>query len=400
MLTRPAYSLLFAAFFLLQGCEVIRGPVTTADASTSDGAIDVDLGDGAPPGPVNEPPERIAGMVLAHIDDDEDADASDDGARGYGTELADQALARLGEIGTNAISLSSFALLDTRCDTNVRPEFDALGQENEASLLRMAEQAHARSISVLLSPTLWINDGTWRGELGRCDDGTRWTDSEWRAFFESYAAYVVRAARIAQEASIEILSLGLELKTMVQQHPEYFRELAALVRSVYSGRLTYSANWDGLDQLSFGDALDYVGVNAFYPLTGDSEASAETLRAGAERVATELAEISRANGRPILFTEVGYKSCPDSTIEPWLWPEDPTSSCRGRVDEEHQAIAYRAIFESFWDQEWFAGMFWWKTFTDLQDRDQERFPPQEPPFGYDPLGKSAETVLREYYGAL
>jgi hypothetical protein len=57
-----------------------------------------------------------------------------------------------------------------------------------------------------------------------------------------------------------------------------------------------------------------------------------------------------------------------------------------------QATAYRALFETFWNEPWFAGGFLWKWFDSHAERggpDNTRFTPQNKP---------AEEVIREWYG--
>jgi hypothetical protein len=40
--------------------------------------------------------------------------------------------------------------------------------------------------------------------------------------------------------------------------------IIADVRKVYAGPLTYSANWDDVEENALYAALDFVGINAFY----------------------------------------------------------------------------------------------------------------------------------------
>lgn len=45
------------------------------------------------------------------------------------------------------------------------------------------------------------------------------------------------------------------------------RRLIRQIRRVYHGPLTYAANWSGeYKQIRFWDALDYVGIQAYFPL--------------------------------------------------------------------------------------------------------------------------------------
>jgi hypothetical protein len=103
---------------------------------------------------------------------------------------------------------------------------------------------------------------------------------------------------------------------------------------------------------------------------------------------TELEALSRRWGKPIIFTEIGYRSLDGANMAPWDWQAE------GKVDLQEQADCYRAFFETFWKRyDWFSGVFWWYWETDpeqggLQDTD------------YTPHGKPAEAVLQEFFGAV
>jgi hypothetical protein len=44
--------------------------------------------------------------------------------------------------------------------------------------------------------------------------------------------------------------------------------------------LTYAANWDKYDQVSFWDELDFIGIQAYFPLTDQTNPSAEEIKKG------------------------------------------------------------------------------------------------------------------------
>jgi hypothetical protein len=46
--------------------------------------------------------------------------------------------------------------------------------------------------------------------------------------------------------------------------------------------------------------------------------------------------------------------------------------------------------ETYWKEPWFAGMYWWKWFSDPSDRGRNADP-------HSPHGRLAETVLRRWY---
>ncbi len=177
------------------------------------------------------------------------------------------------------------------------------------------------------------------------------------------------------------------MKTVTARDEAPVEGLIAQARQRYEGKLTYSANWDEIEQVEFWPRLDFVGINAFFPLTDKTGATPADLRAGAVALAEELARLQRGWGKPVLFTEVGYKSYPDAAIRPWEWPQDVDPA---DVDEAYQAAAYEAIFAALWERPWFAGMFWWKSFTDLHAREEE-------PWGFTPIGKQAQDVMARRY---
>ena len=59
----------------------------------------------------------------------------------------------------------------------------------------------------------------------------------------------------------------LPAKGMRDFLPEECRRRSYLIekiRAVYSGRLLYSANWNGLNGVAFWEDLDYAGLNGYF----------------------------------------------------------------------------------------------------------------------------------------
>ena len=81
--------------------------------------------------------------------------------------------------------------------------------------------------------------------------------------------------------------------------------------------------------------------------------------------------------RPILFTEFGYRSVDYSGKEPWK--SDRSMSI---VNLEAQVNTTQALFETFWNEDWFAGGFIWKWFHShdkVGGEDNHQFTPQNKP---------------------
>lgn len=254
----------------------------------------------------------------------------------------------------------------------------------DAHLINAIRQAHDLGFGVMLKPHIWLRqktDDAWRGNIGMNSEG------DWRLWFENYERFILHYARMAEREHVEILCIGVELaRTMKEREPDW-RTLIDRVRQVYHGPLTYAANWWGeYDEIHIWDALDYVGINAFFPLSEDSSPDLATLRTGARRVADQVELVHLATGRPVIFTEVGYKSVRGSTVRPWEW----TRRFEPAVDTNLQSRAYRAVLEALWERPWFCGMYWWKWHSDMAHGG-----PTDGDF--TPRRKPAEGILSEWY---
>ena len=211
-------------------------------------------------------------------------------------------------------------------------------------------------------------------------------------------------ARLAQEVDARVLVLGSELSRVARERPTLWHDLAGAVRAEYDGDLTYAANWnDDLSEIPFWDVLDYIGVQAYFPLSGNDDADNEgvgndasrggdlpltrqQLARGWDAHAEMLADISRAADRPVLFTEIGYRSAPDAASAPWRWPEDAETE---PPDPEMQAACYRAFFHRLGDAPWLGGAIVWKWHPE---------PEGKRPVGFTPQNKPAEEILRQGFG--
>lgn len=103
-----------------------------------------------------------------------------------------------------------------------------------------------------------------------------------------------------------------------------WRRVIQEVRGVYSGALTYAANFDQYAQVGFWDALDAIGVNAYFPLRGTLDSSRveqlePTFVESWRRILGGIDEVraEQKPGAPVIFTELGYTRWRGSTIQPW-----------------------------------------------------------------------------------
>ena len=266
-----------------------------------------------------------------------------------------------------------------RLNTRSVMGFGAFWGESDDGLTLTTRLAHADRIHVMLKPHLWLRHGEW------CGDIRMRTEEDWAKWFRNYTGFIVHYAELAEREKIEMLCIGAELKNTSARERDW-RGVIAAVRRVYHGRLTYAANWDGeIDSVAFWDALDAIGVQAYYPLSDRPEPGVAELRDGWRKWTPGLEASARRWDRPVVFTEVGYKSCRGTAKEPWEW--DPS----GPVDLDLQSRCYEALRQELWSRPWFAGLWLWKWSPDY---DRAGGPGDQ---DYTPERKPAEQVIGKWY---
>ena len=304
---------------------------------------------------------------------------------GYGSAAYDRTLAEAQATGATWVALTPFGRVADLGGTGVDFTFEAPYEENRRAVARAVAMAHARGMRVMLVPHLWVETGDWRALIDP-ESEAGWT--QWAA---SYSRFVKAWAAVAEASHAEMFSAGVELRSWVTTaHGPSFTRLLRELRRVYHGLLTYSANWDDVDEAVVLGDLDVIGINAFYPLADAPGASEASMVERARAVRERVHELSSNWGKPVLFTEVGYTTRANPALRPWEWPDSMTHV---RVDEAAQAAAYRALLEPMLDEPNFAGFFVWRVYADPDDTSQEA------PWGFSPRGKEAEAVVRDAFAA-
>jgi len=306
--------------------------------------------------------------------------------RGYGSEAYGRALDEAVAMGATWVSLTPFGRVGNLRSTQISLDFEAPFEENRRNILEGIHMAHQRGLNVLLVPHLWTESHEWRAEI---DPGS---DEGWATWSESYERFLLTWAEVAREGSAEMLSVGVELRSWVTTpRAASFFPILAKVRGVYPGLLTYSANWDDVDETLILQAIDVIGLNAFYPLADEPSVPLHVLLQGGERVAARLERLATTERKPIVLTEIGYKTVASPAVKPWIWPEDMEEVV---LSQQDQAEATFALVRPLLDKPWFSGFFVWRLYADPDDVSQE------PEFGFSPRGKLAERVVRDAFAAI
>jgi hypothetical protein len=178
---------------------------------------------------------------------------------------------------------------------------------------------------------------------------------------------------------------GVEFVHTTRTHPEAWRILIRDLRQLYSGPVTYAANWgEEFEKLAFADELDAVGINCYYPLAATDSATDTELRAAFDKVCDMIGAQATRWNKPILFTEIGFRSI----VSPWKHPHaEPEND---RVNHAHQARCYQVVTDALQGRDWCRGIYWWKWPSYLGYT-------AEDPQCYAPLGKPAEGIISAFY---
>jgi len=254
--------------------------------------------------------------------------------------------------------------------------------EKEEGVRETIRLAKAANINIVLKPQVYI-PRSWTGDLD-FDSNESWENWE-----RDYTKYAMTFAKIAQEMEVPVFCIGTEFKISVKKREQYWRKLIKEVRSVYKGKLIYAANWDEFPDVPFWDALDYCGINAYFPLIDTKTPSKEALIKAWLPYKKAIREFYNKTKKPIVFSEFGYLSVDGCAYNTWELEGKIRSLA---INEQAQANAIDALFETFWKEPYWYGGFIWKWFPNMHGG--EGYNARD----YTPQGKVGHEVLKEWYG--
>jgi hypothetical protein len=139
----------------------------------------------------------------------------------------------------------------------------------------------------------------------------------------------------------------------------------------YTGKLIYAAAWNGASEgatdseynhITWWDAVDVIGVDAFFPLTQNADIGVNDLvnawngkgldLQGQGDIVGNLATIASTFGRPVLFTAAGYKSATGAN-------GDPLGAPSTSPDQFEQLNDMQALLQAFSSTPYWDGVLWY-----------------------------------------
>lgn len=304
------------------------------------------------------------------------------------------------QINNNWIALTVFEYQSSPASWDIAPNTTGTNPLNgqvwsttstEEDIREGARQARTYNMQIMLKPQIDLYTGEWRASI---------TPDAQGVWFRTYAAMMMKYARLASDLHIEMLCIGTEY--VVATQPKFsaqWRALIGTLRQIYSGSLTYASNWNGANaygvvtpefqQVEFWNELDVIGVDTYFPLTHSSEDSLPDYQTALDRAIRSSQAIGATSfryGKPVVITEIGIQSVKGALAAPWDYSLG--ASPGAVIDNTVQEFYYSVMIDALGKQSWCSGMFWWHW---------ESVPSANVAVNYTPEDKPAAQTLHAWY---
>lgn len=358
----------FLALLILLNCNHANKSILTSAASK----------------PITTLPNEVwRGVCYAHS-------WEDGGEKGYGSPESLVSLKHLKKKNVGWVSLTPFGFMSSLKSTEIVGTHKTthpyvVEGETDARIRAETKSAKELGFKIMLKPHIWVAKGKWRGVI---DPKNGKGETDWKAWWKSHSEWILHYAKLAEALKIEALVVGLELHTAVQNNPDALIKLVSEVRKIYSGHLTYSANWNEPVPVKVWNALDSIGVQLYPPLQkGDEENGPKTWQKNFQKTIKYWEDMASLSGKPIILTEIGFRSAMQAASHPNAWPDrNPEEG----IDPKLQAQLYHFLLNEIATRPSIRGVFFWKYFTNSQTI-------EEGPTGFSPLKKPAEEVMSSFF---
>jgi hypothetical protein len=160
------------------------------------------------------------------------------------------------------------------------------GTVADVSLIRYLEEIKSRKIKIMFYPMIFVDqlNKPWRGHItGSIEQIENFFEDK-----EGYNRFILHYAKLVRD-KVDAFIIGSELIGLTKLRNNYnqfpavdkFCQLAAKVKQVMGAKVqvTYAADWSeyhhteqgwyNLDKLWAHPAIDFVGIDAYFPLTND-----------------------------------------------------------------------------------------------------------------------------------
>ena len=281
------------------------------------------------------------------------------------------------DVNANSVAVVPYAFLANN-ELKYNSSYQWEGEKPEA-IRKCIHLSHGKGLKVMLKPHVWIGFGAYTGNYA-CQ-----TEVQWKQLEEGYRDYIMFFVDMAVEEKVELFCIGTEWGKFVSARPEFWVKLIADIREKYQGKLIYAANWDDFQRVPFWKDLDYIGIDAYFPLSLGANPKLSELTKSWNTITSLIEKYATSQKKEVVFTEFGYKSTTHATISPWEHKD------AGKFSEKIQDLAFQSYFATIWKKAWFKGGFVWKWFHDHSKVGGEG------DLDFTPQNKLAEQTIRANY---
>ena len=297
---------------------------------------------------------------------------------GYGSKKATESLLKQMNMGSNAMAIVPYTGINDINTPTPLHFSDNAGSENDDAVVHAVSMASDMGMYTLLKPQIYVG-GSWPGGIDMP------TDAQWDKFHDYYYRWIRHYAFLAEIHEMDALCIGVEFTKATLSQPHAWRQMIKKTRALYSGQLTYAANWgDEFEKIDFWDDLDFIGLNSYYPLSKKDNPTDEEMSLRFDTVKTKIKKVYDRFKKPIVFTEIGFRS----VATPW---KNPHAEADDTINEEAQRRSYEIIFKGIENEPWCQGILWWKFPSYLEYRGEHNN-------AFTPNNKLAEETVRHWFG--
>lgn len=294
----------------------------------------------------------------------------------FDIEQEKKAIQYLSDKGFDQISFNIryFQESDTSSKINLEP----IPSFKDLSLL--IHEAHKRKLNVILRPLV---DSKIKQSRHLFNPGN---PDKW---FLNYSLILENLETFSKKENVERLEIGVELDNILIKFPKKFNELAKNSRKIYDGKISYAIGIYQEDSLLIKTAsslnIDFLGIDYYVPLQNQ-----EDTLIGFENN-YYLSKILSHAKKPVVFSEVGYRSIGNAGKSPW----DHERKSGKNFSEQKSLYSGFFIALSKLKREEKKKIesvsFWIK---DKVNFSQDLF--ESDTLGYSPFGKPAEKIILDY----
>jgi len=217
-------------------------------------------------------------------------------------------------------------------------------------------RAKSLGMKVTVNPFVeYVGSSPWRAYWAPSPGGVRAEQ-----FWGDYRQYITDVAEMAQLSGADFMNVGTELRALVQDsgHNSHWTAVIEAADQEFSGPLGYAANWDNFKNANLTStiwdhpAIDYIGIDAYFPAATLAETDASGTRADLQFIVLvqanwnsmlddDIFPFAQARkggaGMPIVFSEFGIRPLNHGVHQ----DEDEMNA--GDVDQDEQIMGFEAL---------------------------------------------------------